>query len=80
MLCSESKNEARMKPQTKFQRLLQNRQNKRLLIYGYRFPHSTVSMWANGNRVPSWETAKKLSKIFKIPIRDIPYYRIERNI
>jgi transcriptional regulator with XRE-family HTH domain len=67
---------ATMRKTVKFQRLV-SANRKTLREHG--FHPSTVSMWAMGERTPLYETALKIAKILGVDIKEIPYYRIERN-
>lgn len=67
-----------MKKTTKFQNLI--KENRRVLIKAYSFKASTVSMWASGERIPKYDTAKRLAVILKMRLKEIPYYRIEKNL
>jgi len=66
-----------MRKQIKFQKLVRENR-KKLLQYG--FLSSTVSMWVSGDRVPTWENAKKIATILGVEQGVIPYYRTERII
>lgn len=67
-----------MKKKTRFQKLLRDKTIRSKLTKD--FKASTVSMWASGERIPSWDNANKIAGILKVDVIEIPYYRIEINI
>ena len=44
------------------------------------FKETTVNSWAYRDRVPSLESAKKVSDYLDMPLSEIPYYRSERVV
>jgi transcriptional regulator with XRE-family HTH domain len=52
-----------------FQKLV--RDNRRLLI-AKGFHPSTITMWMQGKRFPSYANAKKISGILKISVKNFP--------
>ncbi len=65
-----------MKKTTKFKKLVRENRQK-LRDAGY--PPSTISSWEHGHRVPSYEAAVELSKIFEMEVGQIPYYQTVVN-
>ena len=59
-----------MKNTITFMRLVKSRR-KELLGAGYK--PSRLSMWAHGNRHPSYKEAVKISKLLDIDVNTIPY-------
>jgi len=43
------------------------------------FNKHTVNSWAYTGRVPSYDTACKLSAVLGIVLTEIPYYKMERG-
>lgn len=66
-----------MKNQTRFQNIVKAARTD-LLSAG--FKPSRISMWAYGQRHPTYETAQKLAEILKIPMDIIPWVRWQKNV
>ena len=62
---------------TKFREII--RQNRKLLKEAG-FNSHTVDSWAYSDRVPSYDTACKISALLGIVLTEIPYYKRERVI
>ncbi len=90
LLCSECHSKKERKPykpykrrevtelalSTRFENIIKS-SRKDLLDAGYNA--SRISMWAHGNRHPSYEVAQDLARILKIPLDSIPWVRWQRN-
>lgn len=47
--------------------------HNRSLLKGLGFSYSTVTRWANGERIPRLEDANKISVALNVPLSKIPY-------
>ena len=65
-----------MKNQTRFQNIVRS-SRKELLKAGYK--PARISMWASGARHPSYEVAKDLAILLKIPLEKVPWVRLQKN-
>lgn len=66
-----------MTKQAKFCKLIKK---NRYLLKKHGFHSSTLSLWANGKRMPGWENAQKLAIVLKINVFDLPFIKMERNL
>lgn len=58
-----------MRKQIRFQKII--KENRKLLkLVG--FDDATLTMWAQGKRIPGADNAKKLASALQITMRDIP--------
>jgi len=66
-----------MKNQTRFQNIVRA-SRKILLQAGYK--PARISMWASGDRHPTYETAQEIAALLKIPLETIPWVKWVKNI
>lgn len=43
------------------------------------FKQSTISMWKHKQRFPLYENAKKIADVLHIPLKRIPWSKVQRN-
>jgi transcriptional regulator with XRE-family HTH domain len=56
------------------------REHRKELIEKHGFSKATVNSWLYTTRKPRYATAEKLSLILGIPVSQIPYIKVERNV
>jgi hypothetical protein len=61
-----------------FYQTIKAKEGRRILIKAG-FRDSTVTLWAQGKRKPEYETALKLAKLLRLPIKSVPWTRTITN-